>query len=174
MIKLYIAQSLDGYIAQNDGSIDWLTKFSDENLSDYGYNDFISNVDTLIMGRKTYESILSFVIEWPYSEENSYVVPTDNSFIVTTPKTFITKLITEDFIAKIKSESKKNIWLVGGGNLILSFQKHDAIDEYYISIIPILLGNGISLFAPNTIDTKLMLCSFQSFESGIVNVIYKR
>ena len=123
-IILYIAISLDGFIAKEDGNIDWLSSFDE----DYGYDEFLSTLDTIIMGRKTYEQVLSFG-EWPYSGLNTFVYTHQDSKENDNNIEFISGSIPQT-LAEIKKQSEKNIWLVGGGNLITEFVKHQLIDEY--------------------------------------------
>ena len=114
---LYIAQSLDGYISDINGSTQWLHDLPNPEQSDYGFHDFLNSVDMVVMGRKTYETIQGFDIPWPYSNQRSYVL---SSKELKNLPSAVEQL--NDFnvasLEKLKSESTKNIWLVGGGQLI--------------------------------------------------------
>jgi dihydrofolate reductase len=151
-IQLYIATTLDGFIAREDGSLDWL-EFPNPNDIDHGYNDFIKGIDTVIMGRKTYDEVLGFGVEWPYSNCKSYIVSRDNNYKVKTINTELVHNINNDIIKKLKAKSNKNIWLVGGGSLITQFLNESAIDEMILSIIPTILGKGINLFPNSTLPS---------------------
>jgi dihydrofolate reductase len=165
-IILYIATSLDGYIAKEDGNIDWL--FHDE---DYGYSKFLSTIDTIIFGRKTYEQVLTFG-EWPYSGlktfvfTHQYLKPRNNV-------KFISGSVTKTVI-HIKKQSKKNIWLMGGGNLITDFAKLQLIDEYQIFIMPIFLGAGIPILQEPVELKPLKFTKSKSYKSGVVELHLKR
>jgi dihydrofolate reductase len=173
-IKLYIATSLDGYIAREDGSLDWLNNISNPDNTDHGYNEFYSEIDTLILGRKTYEEILGFDVEWPYGNSLSYVVTKDKSFKIKTEKTEIVTSIDRKFIQYLKNHSKKDIWLVGGGKLISRFLELDAINEMILSIIPIILGKGIPLFPYGSSETRFRFVKSDTYNTGIVNLFYEK
>ncbi|MDP4269244.1 MAG: dihydrofolate reductase family protein [Bacteroidota bacterium] len=172
-IQLFIAQSIDGYIAREDGSLDWLLGLPNPKRIDHGYNELINGVDTIIMGRKTYEELLALVEEWPYPNYKTYVVTGDQEYRVKTEQTFPLYQIDRETIENLKSESTKNIWLVGGGTLITQFLNLDAIDEMTLSIIPVILGKGIRLFSDSPKETPYTLIKLESFETGVVNLVYR-
>lgn len=144
-LVLYIAQSLDGYIAKTNGSIDWLLLFDDESTSDR-YHKFIETVDTIVMGYSSYRQVTEelSVDNWPYKGMKVVVLThrvIDNPYGVTFYQGDIKELIIE-----LKKTSKNNIWLVGGSNIIEQCMHEDLIDRYIITVIPTLLGEGIPLF----------------------------
>lgn len=163
---LYIASSLDSYIARNSGDVDWL--FTDQ---DYGYTDFLARIDTVLMGRNTYEKILTFG-EYPYQATQGFVfsqTPKNNDNNVEFVSTNL-----EPFIQNLKSLTGKDIWLVGGGQIIQLCLQNNLIDEFIISLHPIVLGDGIPLFpAPLTTKT-LSLQHCKTFETGLVQLTYIR
>lgn len=163
-IILYIAASLDGFIAGPKGEIDWL--FHDQ---DYGYTDFLDTVDTILMGRTTYEQVLTFG-EFPYSGKQCYVFSTTQSQPTKHVQFYQGDLLT--FVRQIKKQSAKHIWLVGGTKLISSFASLQLIDQYIISIHPVILGAGITLFPPNLPQVDLLLMNCQMFSSGLVQLNY--
>jgi dihydrofolate reductase len=165
-IRLFIASSLDGYIARTSGDVDWL--FTDQ---DYGYTEFLAEVDTVIMGNKTYQQVLSFG-EYPYKGKKSFVFSktlqgeTDNNveFVGGDLKSFINTL---------RQSSDRDIWLVGGGETIHYFMKHRFVDELILSIHPIILGNGIPLIVKDaSLETALELKNVKSYDSGLLQVFY--
>ena len=162
-IILYIAISLDGYIAKEDGNIDWLTSFDE----DYGYEKFLSTIDTIIMGRKTYEQVLSFG-EWPYSGLKT-VVFTHRKLKDDKNVEFISGPIQQN-ISELKKQSNKNIWIVGGGQLITEFVKLNLIDEYQIFIMPLLLGSGIPILHEAINMKSLKLIKSKSYKSGVIEL----
>lgn len=172
-IILYIASSIDGLIARKNGSVDWLNNFPNPEKTDYGYNEFFSKTTSVIMGRKTYDEILGFDIDWPYSDCNTYVVSRKNDFKVNTPGTFVVNEINKDFVNDLKSECDKNIWLVGGGEIISEFLKIDAVDEIILTFMPIILSKGIELFPGESKEIKLELINSEVFKNGIVSLHYK-
>lgn len=142
---LYIAMSLDGYIARKDGSIDWLSGH-EEVEEDIGYEEFLSNIDTVIMGRTTYEQIIHelSVDVWPYENQKSYVI-TSKSHPTNEHVTFVQDI--EELIYKLQKETGKGIWIVGGSKIVSYFMKHQLIDQFQIAIMPTILGEGIPLFS---------------------------
>lgn len=162
---LYIASSLDGYIARKSGDVDWL--FTDQ---DYGYTDFFASVDTVLMGRNTYEQVLSFG-EYPYQESQGFVFSRTQQGDRNLQVEFISSDLVP-FIQSLKSVTGKDIWLVGGGQIIQSCLQSNLIDKFVISLHPIVLGEGIPLF-PSPLTTKsLILQHCQSFETGLVQLTY--
>jgi len=173
-VILYIASSLDGFIARKDGKIDWLPGSDDsengsaESKEDYGYNHLIDGVDTLLMGRKTYEQVLGFG-DWPYSGKKSYVCTS--------------KKLKEDenveycsdavkLVNDLKKNEGKDIWLIGGAGLNGSLLNEGLVDEIILTVIPVLIGSGIGLFSNVKKDAKLKLVDSKEFENGMVQLKY--
>ncbi|RLC54787.1 MAG: dihydrofolate reductase [Candidatus Cloacimonadota bacterium] len=173
-IKLFIATTIDGFIARENGSLDWLNEIPNPENLDYGYGDFLAGIDVLIMGRKTYEEILGFGIEWPYDNCTSFVVTSETNYQTKTANTVIINRIDQQHYDRIKLSSKKNIWIVGGGQLITEFINNNLIDEMTLSLIPTILGKGIRLFPNRPKETKFDLVNTESFDTGVVNLTYKR
>lgn len=149
---IYIATSLDGFIATSDGSIDWLYEFPNPEQSDYGYAEFISGIDAIVMGRNTFEKVLTFG-EWVYDKP---VFVLSNS-LTELPKDIVNKaeIVSGDIkkiINNLNQQGYNNLYVDGGGT-IQSFLKEDLIDEMIITRIPIILGSGFPLF--NKLDKRL-------------------
>jgi dihydrofolate reductase len=140
-IILYIAMSLDGYIADESGDVGWLEEYI--NIEDTEYDEFYETIDTVIMGRKTYDQVLSFG-EYPYQNVKSYVYSNTRTGIDENVEYIRTASI--DLVKSLKQQSGKHTWLIGGADLIHDFIENDLIDEYQITILPVILGNGIPLF----------------------------
>lgn len=166
-VILFIATSLDGYIARTDGNIDWL--FTDQ---DYGYTAFYSGVDTVIMGRKTYELSLTFG-EFPYTGKECYVF-SKNSAPGSDDRVVFLDDDPAELIARLRRKEGKSIWLVGGSELVREFVLRDLIDTYVISIHPVILGAGMPLFRPPLPSHHLVLRDTTSFNSGLVQLTYTR
>ncbi|HSA42998.1 MAG TPA: dihydrofolate reductase family protein [Bacteroidales bacterium] len=171
---LYIATSLDGKIARMDGSLDWLYALPNPNHIDYGYEQFLSTIGATIMGKNTYKEILGFGVDWPYAGLKSYVVTTDKAFKSTTPDTFIVSNNLKDLVNDLKKRNKKDIWLIGGGQLIASFLDNDLLDSMILTLIPTTIGEGIRLFQDISKETTWTLKSVERFETGVVNLTYDR
>jgi dihydrofolate reductase len=127
-IIVYIATSLDGHIAREDGSIDWLPKSAES-----GYDVFYKSVDTVIMGKTTYEQVLTFG-EYPYKDKKSFVFTTTNH-IKGENVEFVSDV--DKFIADGFPGVGKNVWLIGGAQIIASFLKQKAVNEVIVTIIPV-------------------------------------
>ncbi|MDO8930161.1 MAG: dihydrofolate reductase family protein [Bacteroidota bacterium] len=168
---LYIAMSLDGYIAKQDDDISFLTAVEQEG-EDYGYSKFIETIDAVILGRKTYDKILAMGIDWPYGDRKVYV-------LTRTPKPdsgniqFYSGSLS-DLISTLKNQEGKHIYCDGGAETVHQLLQLDLIDELTISIIPILLGDGIRLFKGGLQEQKLQLINAQSFEKGLMQLRYIR
>lgn len=170
-VILYIAMSLNGFIAKPDGDISFLSEVEQKG-EDYGYSTFTESVDTVILGRKTYEKILSMGIDNPYGEREVYIL-TRNPHPGTDKLTFYSGSLPQ-LISALKSKPGKNIHCDGGAETVQRLLQDDLIDEFTISIIPILLGDGIRLFNKRFHEQKLQLVKSKSFEKGLVQLHYIR
>lgn len=170
-VILYIASSLDGYIAKKDSSVDFLEGDRSEPGADNGYASFFKSIDTVIMGRRTYEQIVTELSPetWPYPGVKGYVASSKYSGATGDIK-FVNGNFSP-FINSLKSQEGKDIWLVGGSQLIDTFIKEDLIDMYIITIIPTILGSGIPLFLGHDFETKLKLIGTRHFD-GMVELCY--
>jgi dihydrofolate reductase len=169
-VILYIAMSLDGYIAKPNDDLSFLSLVEKEG-EDYGYAKFIGEVDTVLMGRKTYDWIIGQTA-FPHSDKPTYIITTKPR-----PTKGNTQFYTgqiKDLVSQLKSEKGGTIFCDGGAQLVYELQKEDLIDEYIISIIPILLGAGTRLFKDGRPEQHLEHLSTQSFETGLVQLHYKR
>jgi dihydrofolate reductase len=170
-IVLYIATSLDGFIARPDGNIDWLSVVERAG-EDYGYSAFYESVDAVVMGSKTYELCLGFSV-WPYPGKKAFVftgrqLKSDRDDVV-----FVSPDV-RSAQTEFETQGLKNIWLVGGGALTGSFLQQGLIDEFIISVIPIILGDGIPLFPAPGPGAQLELVESTRYPSGLVQVHYRR
>ncbi len=169
-VILYIADSLDGFIARPDGDVSWLDKYSGKG-EDYGYKDFYKTVGASIMGSKTYEKALQLSggID---NKMPTYVVT--NRQLPVPPGADISFYSGDlrKLLGIIKKKTRKDIWLVGGGQLACSFFKDGLIDDIILSTIPIILGGGIPLFDVMNIGIDLDLVKATSYPSGIVQTHY--
>ena len=171
---LYIATTLDGKIARKDGSLDWLFALANPNQIDHGYAGFLKTIGTTIMGKNTYNEILGFGVEWPYKGMDSYIATTNKEFQATTPETYIISSSIADHINILKGQSQKDIWLIGGGQLITYFLNNDLLDRMILTLIPTIIGEGIPLFPDIAKETTWTLTNVERFETGVVNLTYDR
>lgn len=170
-VIVYIAVSLDGFIAKKDGDISWLASV-DPAQEDYGYAPFMESVETIIMGRKTYEKVLSLVDKFPHQDKQCYVLSRNVEHGKDPHVTFYQGDINV-LVNKIKSTTSRNIYIDGGAEVIHALRQGSLIDEYILFIAPILLGSGISLFKEIQGEEKLMFVGSQPYPSGYVRLHYQ-
>ena len=179
-VVLYIAASLDGYIARSDGGVDWLDDLpepGDGADKDYGYGEFFASVGTVLMGRITYEQVLSFGVDYPYPGTDGYVFSRSRAGQRDDNVQFVHFVDGADmaaFVGQLKDAGKGNIWLVGGGQLVREFLGLDLIDRFELFILPIALGEGIPMFPPPSPQLKLSLAGCRSYDNGMVWLTYRR
>lgn len=172
--SVFIATSLDGYIADKDGGIDWLHSIPNPNQIDMGYNEFMSTIDALVMGRTTFETVCSFDMEWPYSQpvfvlSNSLKeIPTDYQ-----DKVFLVKGSLSNVLEQIHGKGYHQLY-IDGGMTIQNFLKEGLIDEMIITTIPILLGGGYPLFSDLDTPQNFELVHSKIYLSNVVQNYYKR
>lgn len=172
-VVLFIAMSLDGYIADEHGKVGWLNG-QDMNVENADtYSVFVRDVDTVIMGWDTYHQIVTELspAEWIYAGLTSYVIT--HRKLSSKKEIFFTGKGPSDLVRELKSKEGKGIWICGGANIVQQFVQNDLIDEYYISVIPTILGSGIRLFGTMPDEIKLRLISTQTY-NGIVGLVYAR
>jgi len=176
MVKtvLYIATSLDGYIARLDGSLDWLTVIPAPPSGDYGYTKLLESIATIIMGRKTYTEIINFEVEWPYEAFNTFVITSNKNLKIKTPNTYPLNENIKEFIGKVKKKTEKDIWLVGGGQVIKKFINEGLLDKMIITLVPKIIGAGIPLFPDKIKETNWKLIETKAFSTGLVNLTYEK
>lgn len=172
-LSLFIATSLDGYIAKPNDDLSFL-KLVEKEGEDYGYQEFAETIDTLIIGRRTYDYVVKEMGASYYDngERDVYVITrTERPNLGKT--TFYTGSLAE-LVQQLKSQNGKNIYCDGGAEIIDDLLKHDLIDEFIISVIPVLLGNGTRLFKDGRPEQILELVKAKAFETGLVQLNYKR
>ena len=170
---LYIATSLDGYIADKDGGVGWLDRFDPPEGSDYGYSAFYSQVGTLVMGRKTYDQVLGFDVDWPYPDRDTVIITSDPHFEPRTPRT---RIVSDNIISeleKIKTKTQRDIWVVGGAILVRSLMEMNFIDQIRLFQMPLILGNGIRLFPEGTPPATLIPAGIENFDNGVTSLTFE-
>lgn len=165
--SVFIATSLDSFIARANGGIDWLS-IVERPGEDYGFKTFFDSIDTLIMGRKTYETALGFD-SWPYAGKR-VVVLTHTTPTSRHGEDFFSGDLTE-LVERLGAEGSKRVY-VDGGTIIAQFLAAKLIDDLTISVIPILLGEGSPLAPKIGQDVRLQLTEHRAFESGLVQLTY--
>lgn len=168
-VSIFLAMSLDGYIAGPDGNLDFLS-VAESAGEDYGYSEFVAQHDTVIMGRNTYEKVMLFDVEFPYSQKKCYVF--SNREGDSNPDVEFVKSKPADLIARISRSGSSGIYCDGGANLIQQMITGRLIDRFVISVIPVMLGNGIPLFDKQEFLTELKLQEAKSYKTGLVKLTY--
>lgn len=172
-LSLFIATSLDGYIAKPNDDLSFLRLVEKEG-EDYGYAEFTANIDTIILGRKTYDYVLKEIGSSHYDNgERDVFVITRTSRPSTGRTTFYTGNLTE-LVLRLKSDKGKNIYCDGGAEIINELLQYNLIDEFIVSVIPILLGNGTRLFKDGRPEQQLQLVSSKTFDTGLTQFHYIR
>lgn len=169
-VILYIAMSVDGYIADNNGNVSWLNQ--NEEYIDTYYS-FINHIDTVIMGWNTYHQIVTELspTTWIYSNLISYIITHKN--ITSTKQIIFYNENPCNLVKHLLTQNGKNIWICGGANIVQQIMKQNLIDIYYISIIPTILGNGIRLFESINHCINLHLLKTQN-NNGVIELIYEK
>ncbi len=166
----FVAASLDGFIADSSGGVDFLKQVEAEG-EDYGYQEFYSSVDALIMGTGTYNSLLKFGV-WPYAGKPTYLL----SQTVLNPVSDVV-LIKEHparLLSQIYGAGSKHVWLVGGGKLASTMLAQGLITDIVLSLVPVMLGSGVRLFSGReSRTTNLTLKNHQVYKSGLIQLHYQ-
>lgn len=166
-VILYIATSLDGYLAGPNHELDWL--YHD---ADYGYTEFYDSIDITLMGNETYRQVLTFG-DFPYKEKENFVFTRNTGLKDDKNVKYISADIPE-FVEKLKNDNGKDIWLIGGGQINSLLLKEDLIDEIINSVHPLLLGKGIPLF-PGTENLKsFRMTKYKEYPSGLAQLYYAK
>jgi dihydrofolate reductase len=164
-VILGLAISLDGFIEGAKGEYDWC--FTDQ---DYGLAEFSKQIDSLVMGRKTYDMMKSYEGTHPWSHAKTFVF---SRTLAPTPGIEVLDGHLVETITQIKQQPGKDIWLFGGADLTAQFINHNLIDEYWLSVHPILLGGGKPLFQNIAERKKLILTESKIYETGLVSLRYQ-
>lgn len=170
---VYIATSLDGFIARPDGDIDWLTSIDNPTRDDYGYSEFYSSVDAIVTGRGTFEKVLSFP-SWPY-DKKVFVLSTTLKELPrqVRDKAALVSMNPKALLKHLSALGYKSLY-VDGGKVIQSFLREDCIDELIITTIPILIGKGIPLFGEDDRDLAFTHLKTTTYPNGLVKNHYRR
>ena len=172
-IILYIAMSLDGYIADTDGGVAWLGGDGSDKENAGSYPAFIETIDTIILGYKTYHQVVTELSpgKWIYSGKNAYVLT--HKKIESADEIIFTDENLPELIEKIRKNDGKDIWICGGAEIANQCIALDVIDQFCVSIIPTIFGDGVRLFEKHPKDHPLKLVSTRSY-NGITDLVYER
>ena len=176
---VYIAQSLDGYIARLDGGLDWLPQPSEDASDDFGWSEFQAGIDAILMGRKTFETVVGLGGPWPYKDKQVTVL---SSTLKSVPKSIEMQPITlscespTEVLSSMARNGVKRVY-VDGGTLINSLLRDDVVDEMIITTVPVLIGEGVRLFPAGALDadkTWIVEGDPHVYQGGLVKTRYRR
>ena len=172
-VSLFIAMSLDGYIADSKGGVSWLTGQDDDSENIDSYSEFVKDIDTILMGRNTYHQLITELSPdvWVYDDFITYVITHEEN--VSSDKIIFANENPGDLIKKLKEQGGKGIWVCGGADIVQQLVNENLIDIYYITVIPTILGSGIRLFENGKNEIKLKLLHTQNY-NGMIDLIYTR
>ena len=170
-VIVHIATSADGYIARADGDLEWLTS-RPAPKGFYGMNAFVKSIDTKVLGRKTYD--VSLQMGAKFDSTDRHIVFSRHRPPADAPSgvEFVHDAIGP-FVSRLREQPGKDIWLMGGGEIIASFLDEQAIDEFVISVAPVFIGDGIPLIARRHRHVPLELQSTERFDDGVVQLRYR-
>jgi dihydrofolate reductase len=167
---VYMAQSLDGFIADAAGGVDWLKPY--EGGDDFEYDAFLANIDTIVMGRRSYEQILTFG-DWPYPKQRTIVLSsTALAGQTPTPNTETYSGPVRDLAARLVGEKRGDVWILGGADTVARFLKAGRVDSLELFIMPELLGDGVRLFPQGGVRESLELVEQKSYPCGVMRLVY--
>jgi len=169
-VIVHIATSADGYIARSDGDLDWLTS-RPAPKGFYGMNAFMKSIDTTLLGRKTYEVSLGMGASFDAKSRSFVFSRQPRPAKAPAGVEFVNEAIGP-FVSRLRAQPGKDIWLMGGGDIIASFLDAQAIDEFVISVVPVFIGDGIPLIARRHRQVPLTLLSTEKFADGLVQLHY--
>lgn len=186
-LSLYIACSLDGYIAGPNDDLSFLKPVEVEG-TDYGYAEFMSGIDAVLTGRTTFEWVQQNAENFVHSDKEAYIITHDKNIQRDYPLITLHEILENDetrqgvrtyagdliSLAKLLKSQSKNVYVEGGANVVHQLMQAKMIDEHYIAIVPVLLGNGTPLFLKEFPEQKLELLDVKKFESGLVMLHYSR
>jgi dihydrofolate reductase len=170
-LVIYIAVSLDGYIAKPGDDLRFLSLVEKEG-EDYGYRDFMATVDTIIMGRRTYDWVMQQLPEFSHADKTAYII-THTPRPANGKTSFYTGSLPH-LVQQLKKEDGKTIFCDGGAEVVNVLLENDLVDEIIISIVPVLVGDGIRLFKDGRPEQLYHFLSAQSFDTGLVQLRYQR
>jgi dihydrofolate reductase len=167
----YIASSLDGFIVDGKGSLDWLFGYNDMDMGEHDYRNFIKTIRTVVMGRSTYDWLAEEPSPWAYAEQRAIVV---TSRPIKDPKGPLeTRQDIDALIAELRALDDGDVWMLGGGKLQMAFMERGALDELEIYVMPEIIGGGAPLFPPTGFKASPELVSARPVSMGCVRLHYR-
>ena len=168
LFRLYIAASLDGFIATRDGGVSWLDPY---NAPELGYDAFMQSIGTVVMGRATYDQAIGFEGPWPNAGKRTIVL---TSRPIEKPPPGVERWTggLPALVEHLRTTARNDVWVCGGARTVRAFLDLDAIDRIELYLIPVLLGDGLPLFERSPQQSSLTLRGTRSFDNGVVELVY--
>lgn len=172
---LYIAVSVDGYIADEKDSVEWISGHDNNGQNEDTFTPFFESVDTIIMGRKTYNQIVQELSpnHWPYDGAKTFVITHNIEKDDSEHDVCFCDVPASRLVAEMRQSNGKNIWICGGAQIVRELIAKDLIDTYHLAIIPVILGKGTRLFDSTSRPVELTLTYTKDY-NGIIELIYNR
>lgn len=167
---VFIAASIDGFIATHDDDLSFLSAVEKEG-EDYGYAAFISTVDTVILGKKTYDKVISMGYPFPHADKEAYIITRTPQPSAGSAQFYTGDVV--DLLQRLKQQEGRTIFIDGGAYVVNRLLQAKLIDELYLSVIPVMLGSGIALFQQNNPLQKAQLLQSKSYDTGLVQMHYR-
>ena len=169
----YVAVSLDGFLAREDGVVDWLSNYTNPFETPYDYEPFYQTVSAVVMGRKTYDTVLGFG-EYPYQGKPGLVLSKNADFQVNESGVESVSANWKEKVVKLKSSVENRVWLVGGGETASLFVRENLLDEIILTIIPETIGTGIQWLGKIPLSASWLLSEHHVSKNGVVQLVYAK
>jgi dihydrofolate reductase len=169
----YVAVSLDGFLAREDGVVDWLSNYTNPFETPYDYEPFYQTVSAVVMGRKTYDTVLGFG-EYPYQGKPGLVLSKNADFQVNESGVESVSANWKEKVVKLKSSVENRVWLVGGGETASLFVRENLLDEIILTIIPETIGTGIKWLGKTPLSASWLLSEHHISKNGVVQLVYSK
>lgn len=169
----YVAVSLDGFLARKDGTVDWLSNYAEPLGTPYDYEPFYQTVSAVVMGRKTYDTVLSFG-EYPYQGKPGLVLSKEAGFQVNESGVESVSSDWKEKLETLKASVKDRVWLVGGGEVASLFVNENLLDEIILTIIPETIGTGIQWLGNTPLSAGWLLSEHHLSKNGVVQLVYSK
>lgn len=169
-VRIYVATSADGYIADRDGSVDWLGAFD---ARAYGYDRFWSEIGCVVMGRRTYDRVRTFADDWPYAGRKGFVLASQAVAKPPPKEVAVAKASVGEVVGMAKSASAGDVWIVGGAVTMRSALEQGLVDLVEVFLVPVFLGQGIPLLGALKAPVQLSIRSMETYADGVVKLAYQ-
>jgi dihydrofolate reductase len=169
----YVAVSLDGFLAREDGVVDWLSNYTNPFETPYDYEPFYQTVSAVVMGRKTYDTVLGFG-KYPYQGKPGLVLSKDADFQVNESGVEPVSANWKEKVVELKSSEKDRVWLVGGGETASLFVRENLLDEIILTIIPETIGTGIKWLGSTPLSEGWLISEHYISKNGVVQLVYSK